>query len=32
VRDGAIDVPAGTAMTDETALSAVLTALLRLRR
>ena len=32
VRDGAIDVPAGTAMSDETALSAVLTALLRLRR
>ena len=32
VRDGAIDVPTGTAMSDETALSAVLTALLRLRR
>ena len=32
VRDGALDVPAGTAMSDETALSAVLTALLRLRR
>jgi hypothetical protein len=32
VRDGAIDVPPGTAMSDETALSAVLTALLRLRR
>lgn len=32
VRGGAIDVPAGTAMSDETALSAVLTALLRLRR
>jgi hypothetical protein len=32
VRDGAIDVSPGTAMSDETALSAVLTALLRLRR
>jgi hypothetical protein len=32
VRDGAIDVPAGTTMSDETALSAVLTALLRQRR
>ena len=32
VRDGELDVPAGSEMSDEAALSAVLTALLRMRR